>query len=104
MACQASNSIINKPYDDELCRVGLYDILECFLINERADCSTIIAISKDLIDYAVSIDSSIKVRTENFPYPKFMRISGENDRTEIEVDLATSTRFDQSISINLGHF
>jgi hypothetical protein len=62
MACQATNSIINKPYDDELCRVGLYNILECLLINERADCSTIIAISKDLIDNAALIDSSVKVR------------------------------------------
>ncbi len=62
MACQASNSIINKPYDDELCRVGLYNILECLLINERADCSTIIAISKDFIDNATLIDSSVKVK------------------------------------------
>ncbi|CAF1906932.1 unnamed protein product [Rotaria magnacalcarata] len=61
MICQAS-SIINKPYDNELCRVGLYNILECLLINERADCSTIIAISKDLIDNAVSLDSSVKVK------------------------------------------
>jgi hypothetical protein len=62
MACQTTNSIINKPYDDELCRVGLYNILECFLINERADCSTIIAISKDFIDNAVLVDSSVKVK------------------------------------------
>jgi hypothetical protein len=62
MACQTTNSIINKPYDDELCRVGLYNILECFLINERADCPTIIAISKDFIDRAILADSSIKVR------------------------------------------
>ena len=62
MACQASTSTNNKPYDDERCRFGLYDILECFLINERADCPTIIAISKDLIDGAMSVDSSVKVR------------------------------------------
>jgi len=61
MACQSTNSIINKPYDDELCRVGLYNILECLLINERADCSTIIAISKDFIDNAALVDSSVKV-------------------------------------------
>lgn len=62
--CQAS-TIVNKPYDDELCRVGLYNILECFLINERADCSTIIAISKDLIDYANLLDSSVKVTLQD---------------------------------------
>jgi hypothetical protein len=62
MTCQSTNNIINKPYDDEVCRVGLYNILECLLINERADCSTIVAISKDLIDNAVLLDSSIKVR------------------------------------------
>jgi hypothetical protein len=70
MACQTTNSIINKPYDDELCRVGLYNILECFLINERADCPTIIAISKDFIDRAILADSSIKVRKkiDHFDY------------------------------------
>jgi hypothetical protein len=62
VACQSTNNIINKPYDDEICRVGLYNILECLLINERADCSTIIAISKDFIDNAVLVDSSVKVR------------------------------------------
>ena len=63
MACQSANSLINKPYDDETCRAGLYHILECLLINERTDCSTIIGISKDLIDTASLLDSSIKVRT-----------------------------------------
>lgn len=67
MACQASNSTNSKPYEDERCRVGLYDILECFLINERADCPTIIAISKDMIDYAMSVDSSVKVKLTNVP-------------------------------------
>ena len=62
MTCQASNGLINKPYDEELCRVGLYNMLECLLINERADCSTIIAMSKDLIDNASLVDSSVKVR------------------------------------------
>jgi hypothetical protein len=66
MTCQATNGVINKPYDDETCRVGLYNILECLLINERADCSTIIAISKDLIDNATSLDSSVKVRIKIF--------------------------------------
>lgn len=66
MICQASSTYLNKPYDDELCRVGLYNILECLLINERPDCSTIIAISKDLIDSGASLDSSIQVRIENF--------------------------------------
>jgi hypothetical protein len=65
MACQSTNSIINKPYDDELCRVGLYNILECLLINERPDCSTIIAISKDFIDNATLVDSSVKVIQKN---------------------------------------
>lgn len=64
MACQASTSMHNKPYDDERCRIGLYDILECFLINERADCPTIIAISKDLIESAMSADPSVKVRNK----------------------------------------
>jgi hypothetical protein len=62
MACQATSSVINKPYDDETCRVGLYDILESLLINERADCSTIIGISKDVIDNAALLDTSVKVR------------------------------------------
>ncbi|CAF0738227.1 unnamed protein product [Adineta steineri] len=62
MACQATNGNINKPYDDEICRIGLYNILECLLINERADCSTIIAISKDVIDNAAIVDSSVKVK------------------------------------------
>ena len=62
MACQSTNNMINKPYDDEICRVGLYNILECLLINERADCSTIIAISKDLIDNVGLVDSSVKVK------------------------------------------
>jgi hypothetical protein len=70
MACQATKSIINKPYDDEICRVGLYNILECLLINERADCSTIIAISKDIIDSAVLLDSSVKVRIKMFYFSK----------------------------------
>ncbi|CAF1000584.1 unnamed protein product [Adineta ricciae] len=62
LACQTTNTVINKPYDDELCRVGLYDILECLLINERADCTTIIGISKDVIDNAALLDSSVKVK------------------------------------------
>ncbi|CAF2741509.1 unnamed protein product, partial [Rotaria sp. Silwood2] len=62
MICQSINNSINKPYDDEICRVGLYNILECLLINERADCSTIIAISKDLIDNAALLDPSVKVK------------------------------------------
>ncbi|UJR31711.1 hypothetical protein I4U23_019191 [Adineta vaga] len=62
LACQTANSVFNKPYDDELCRVGLYDILECLLINERSDCSTIIGISKDVIDNANLLDSSVKVK------------------------------------------
>ncbi|CAF1084216.1 unnamed protein product [Rotaria sp. Silwood1] len=62
MICQSTNNSINKPYDDEICRVGLYNILECLLINERADCSTIIAISKDLIDNANLLDPSVKVK------------------------------------------
>ncbi len=66
MACQTASSIINKPYDDELCRVGLYDILESMLINERSDCPTIIAISNDLIQRAILTDSSLKVRRKSF--------------------------------------
>ncbi|CAF0752338.1 unnamed protein product [Rotaria sordida] len=62
MICQSTNNSINKPYDDEICRVGLYNILECLLINERPDCSTIIAISKDLIDNAALLDPSVKVK------------------------------------------
>lgn len=62
MSCQSSTSTIPKPYDDELCRVGLYQILECLLLNERMDCPTILAISKDLIDHAPMIDSSIQVK------------------------------------------
>ena len=105
MACQATNSVINKPYDDELCRLGLYNILECLLINERADCPTIIAISKDLIDHATLADSSIKVKetccslgsselfssTVDRLFP-----SGENGSEKIKIDLATSERLDES--------
>ncbi|CAF0803638.1 unnamed protein product [Rotaria sordida] len=51
MICQSTNNSINKPYDDEICRVGLYNILECLLINERPDCSTIIAIKHHKEEY-----------------------------------------------------
>ncbi len=98
MACQASNSLINKPYDDELCRVGLYHLLECLLINERPDCSTILAISKDLIDNASMVDSSVQVsRKENLAEIfSASNILGENGRQKIKIDMAASARFFQS--------
>ena len=62
ITCQATMNSLNKPYDDELCRLGLYQILECFLLNERADCPTLLAIGKDLIDAATNLDASIQVK------------------------------------------
>lgn len=62
MNCQLTNNNVNKPYDDELCRVGLYQTFESFLLNERADCPTLLGIGKSLIDRAMKIDSSVKVK------------------------------------------
>lgn len=62
ITCQATMTSLNKPYDDELCRLALYQTLECFLLNERADCPTLLPISKNLIDSATNLDGSIQVK------------------------------------------